>query len=108
MSSLENKKVLVLGLGASGLAACDLLRRCGAQVTAVDSADSPTLRDTARVMREQGMEAYLGVCGNKHKGSGAKAADLTPDTSHVTPDFAVISPGVPNELALVRDLKDRR
>ena len=36
MLELENKQVLVIGLGGRGLAACEFLRRSGARVTGVD------------------------------------------------------------------------
>ena len=47
MFALKEKNVLVIGLGTSGQAACDLLLKRGARVTAVDSGDSETLRRVA-------------------------------------------------------------
>ena len=44
MQELANKRVLVIGLGASGRAAVDLLGRRGAKVVAIDGADTPQLR----------------------------------------------------------------
>ena len=61
MLELENKKVLVIGLGGRGQAACELLRRRGARVTAVDNADTADLRDGADKLRPLGIEVALGV-----------------------------------------------
>lgn len=67
-------KVLVVGLGKSGIAACELLRRLGDDVVATDA--SPTPDAVARV-RELGVPL----------------ADGFPDA-----DLTVISPGVPADL----------
>ena len=44
MESLAGKRVLVIGMGVSGLAASRLLLAQGADVTAVDGAESDRLR----------------------------------------------------------------
>jgi UDP-N-acetylmuramoylalanine--D-glutamate ligase len=79
MIALENKRVLVLGLGRSGEAACELLARRGAKVSAVDSADTAPLRRTAAALRAKGVAVRLGA-------ATAPAGDF---------DLAVVSPGVP-------------
>src|SRR5437660_1570595 len=61
MLDLMNKEVLVIGLGGRGRAACELLRRHGAIVTAVDNADTADLRDGADKLRPLGIEVALGV-----------------------------------------------
>src|SRR5438128_2474576 len=61
MFELENQEVLVIGLGGGGRAACELLRRCGARVTAVDSADTPDLQAGADKLRPLGVDVALGV-----------------------------------------------
>src|SRR5687768_312210 len=91
MRELANKQVIVIGLGASGRAACDLLRRRAANVLAIDGADTPQLRREAEALRVAGVEVRLGV-----KQAPADHADL-----------AVISPGVPGESALIRPLIQR-
>lgn len=78
MVPLENKRVLVLGLGASGLAATALLRQRGAKVVAVDSADTEPLRRAAANLRAQGVEVRLG-------------ASTLPEGNF---DLGVVSPGV--------------
>src|SRR5256885_15301360 len=77
MQALENKRVLVVGLGASGRAASDLLRKRGAKVLAIDSAATAQLRREADALRTSGVEVRLGV-----KEPPGDALDL-----------AVISPG---------------
>jgi UDP-N-acetylmuramoylalanine--D-glutamate ligase len=91
MQELANKRVLVIGLGASGLAAAGLLRRRGATVVAIDSADTPQLRQDAEGLRGSGVTARLGV--------------KEPPTDAL--DLVVISPGVPVQSALVQGLLRR-
>jgi UDP-N-acetylmuramoylalanine--D-glutamate ligase len=92
MHELADKKVLVIGVGASGRAAGGLLRAHGAKVLAIDSADSPQLRKDVEALRAAGVEVRLGV-----KESPADPLDL-----------AVISPGVPVKSALVQGLVRRK
>src|SRR5436309_5473027 len=58
---LAHKTVLVLGLGRSGLAAAGLLRRCGARVVAVDSAETAELQREAAALKAQGITVQLGL-----------------------------------------------
>ena len=78
----------MVGLGVSGRAACRLLRRRGAHVTAVDSADTEELRRESGPLHATGVNVGLGVT--------TVPAELF--------DLAVISPGVPCESVLVREL----
>jgi UDP-N-acetylmuramoylalanine--D-glutamate ligase len=89
--NLANKRVLVVGLGASGRAACELLRRRDAKVLAIDSADTPGLRREADPLRASGVDVRMGV-------QTAPADPL---------DLIVISPGVPTRSPLVQDLLGR-
>ena len=86
MFELANKQVLVIGLGGRGRAACELLQRSGAQVTAIDSADNADLRDGAARLRPLGVEVELGVS--------------SPPTRQF--NLAVLSPAVPNNDQLVQ------
>jgi UDP-N-acetylmuramoylalanine--D-glutamate ligase len=81
MLSLENKRVLVFGVGKSGAAAAELLLRRGASVLAIDDADTPQLKTIAAKLRRVGAMVRLG-------GSAAPDGDF---------DFAVVSPGVPSD-----------
>src|SRR5438876_7946595 len=91
MQELANTRVLVVGLGASGRAAVDLLLRRGAKVVAIDRADTPQLRQDAEQLRGSGVAVRLGV--------------NEPPTDAL--DLVVISPGVPVQSALVQGLVRR-
>src|SRR5439155_2249551 len=92
MRELANKRVLVVGLGSSGQAACGLLRRREAKVVALDSADTLRLRGEADALRAAGIEVRLGV-------------QLAPSDGF---DLAVISPGVTTQSSFVQELIRRR
>jgi UDP-N-acetylmuramoylalanine--D-glutamate ligase len=85
--ALENKNVLVVGLGASGKAACDLLLRKGARVCAVDDGKSEVLLQEAKQLETKGIPAHLG--------------GRFPNERF---DLAVVSPGVPWESPAVKRL----
>src|SRR5262245_39970030 len=90
MQTLENKRVLVIGLGTSGLAACDLLQRRAAEIVAVDSAETPALCESVALLRTRGIQA-----------------ELHPDNLPAGPfDFAIISPGVPTSHPWARELRE--
>ena len=61
MHELQNKQVLVVGLGAHGRAACELLHRCGARVVAVDSADTKALQADVESLQALGVRVELGT-----------------------------------------------
>lgn len=82
----HNQQALVMGLGASGVAAAELLHRGGATVCAVDNGDNPALQKQAGLLRQQGIEVQLGV-----KEAPERAFHL-----------AVVSPGVPNAGRMVQ------
>jgi UDP-N-acetylmuramoylalanine--D-glutamate ligase len=92
MYELANKQVLVIGLGARGRAACELLRSNGANVLAVDEADTAELQAEAARLRPSGIEVELG------------AREL-PDRQF---SMAVVSPAVPASAAMVTELKRRQ
>ena len=81
---LAGKKILVVGLGATGVATASLLCKRGAVVTATDSDPEAGLRPEALALREKGVRLELG--GNQPQ-------------SFETADLVVISPGVPHEAA---------
>jgi UDP-N-acetylmuramoylalanine--D-glutamate ligase len=85
MARYENQRVLVVGLGVSGLAAATLLRLRGAEVVAVDSADSAALRTSTAPLGASGIRVVLG------------AARLPEGRFNL----AVVSPGVPPETPLL-------
>lgn len=80
MSELSGKRVVVVGLGASGVAAVRLCLRRGARVVANDSKPRDALSDEARGLEAAGAEIVAGG----HAGARLSEADLV-----------VVSPGVP-------------
>lgn len=88
---MESKRVMVIGLGLSGSAAAALLRKRGARVTAVDSADSAALRQEAARLRAEGTEVLLG-------------ATHAPDGDF---DLVVTSPGVPPTNPVLSEMSGR-
>src|SRR3954470_9916788 len=91
MRSMESKRVMVIGLGISGSAAATLLRKRGARVTAVDSADTPALRQEAARLRGEGTEVLLG-------------AMQAPEGEF---DLVVTSPGVPATNPILSEMTGR-
>ncbi len=75
---MKDKRVVVVGLGTSGIAACRLLKKRGAHVVGTDS--KSTVSDAARALANEGIELVLG-------GHGAARMSEA--------DLIVISPGVP-------------
>ena len=92
MVALENKNVLVVGLGASGKAACDLLLRKGARVWAVDDARNEALERDAEALKAKGVQVGL---GGKIPGGGSF-------------DLAVVSPGVPWTSPTLKAVTERK
>jgi len=91
MISVENKSVLVLGLGTSGLAAIELLQNRGARVSAFDSAETDLLRREAAQLRSRGVRVQLG-------------ASMPPSERF---DLTVVSPGVPWTNPILKAMADR-
>lgn len=85
MFALEDKSVLVIGLGLSGVAATELLLSRGANVFALDTATGGALAEQAKKLFARGATIELG-------------ATALPSRAF---DFAVISPGVPLDQPLV-------
>ncbi len=61
MVELKDKRVAVVGLGAAGQAAADLLTKEGARVTRVEAADTPRVREMAAALRSQGARVVTGA-----------------------------------------------
>ncbi len=80
MISLEGKRIVVVGLGASGVAAARLCLRRGARVVGTDRKPLEALGADARALEEAGVALAVGG----HEGARLAEADLI-----------VVSPGVP-------------
>jgi UDP-N-acetylmuramoylalanine--D-glutamate ligase len=85
--------VAVLGLGRSGIAAARLLKRHGAQVTALDSGNSPALAESGQMLENEGIATALGQA----------AVDL--ETAF---DWAVLSPGIDPVVPMITEFHRRR
>ena len=85
---VKDKRVWVLGLGRSGVAAARLLAARGARVIGVDNADDEALQTVAKSLKAQGVETRLGV----------------QELGQVAADLAVLSPGFPPENAVLREV----
>jgi UDP-N-acetylmuramoylalanine--D-glutamate ligase len=92
MFDLTGKRVLVLGLGKSGVAATELLHRRGASVLAADSSNSDALRRDTAGLRALGVEVQLGL-------SAAPAERF---------DLVVVSPGVPSSNPVFAAMIERK
>src|SRR5437868_10957604 len=78
--NLKNKRVLVVGLGKSGVASALFLKRQGASVTVSDTKTETELRDEIPLLLEEGIAVETGGHGERtFRGQ----------------DVIVVSPGVP-------------
>jgi UDP-N-acetylmuramoylalanine--D-glutamate ligase len=91
VSELSGKRVVVVGLGASGVAAARLCLKRGARVVANDAKPLAALSDDARSLEALGAEVVAGG----HDAAGMESADVI-----------VVSPGVPR-LAKVDEAEKR-
>jgi UDP-N-acetylmuramoylalanine--D-glutamate ligase len=90
---LQNKIIAVIGLGASGRAACELLVRVGAgKIIGLDNGSAAALAETVKQLKSLGIETLLGA-----------AAETFDDYC----DLAILSPGVPPSSKLVRGFTAR-
>ena len=87
---LKNRRVLVLGLGTSGIAACRLCRAKGAHVLALDRKEGGQLNGAHESLREEGVEIVL-----------------TRDTTQEPFDLMICSPGIPLSHPMVEQCRQR-
>jgi UDP-N-acetylmuramoylalanine--D-glutamate ligase len=92
MMNLKGKKVMVVGLGRTGLATARFLHRQGARVRVADTADEARLGDSVRMLREMGVALELGP----HRIASFKKADLI-----------VVSPGVSHTIEPIKQARSR-
>ncbi|MCI0529191.1 MAG: hypothetical protein L0Y56_17280, partial [Nitrospira sp.] len=92
MLDLKNKRVTVVGLGRSGVAACKFLIREGAQVTLTDTKTEAELRPYLSQLTDTEVHLSLG---------GHDAKDF------LQTDLVVVSPGVPSDLEPIRVARDK-
>jgi len=90
--NLFKKKVLVVGLGMTGVSTARFLANRGAFVTVTDMAKEDELGDTVSIIRELGVNMELG----SHKNSTFENVDLI-----------VLSPGVPHTIPQIQKAKGK-
>lgn len=88
-NAYRGKKVVVLGLGRSGLAAARLLKRSDAEVTVCDSGESAILRERSELLGREGIRVMI----------GSEAAN-----DPAMYDLAVLSPGIEETAPLVSNV----
>jgi len=89
---LVSKNILIVGLGASGIAAARFLKNKGAAVTVTDIAPAEDLADHVQTAVEMGVKMELG----RHKIETFENADLI-----------VISPGVPHTIEPINRAREK-
>jgi len=90
MMNLKDKKIVVVGLGRTGLASARFLHQRGARVLVADTADETQLADSVRTLREMGVALELGP----HRITSFQNADLI-----------VVSPGVSHAIEPIEQAK---
>lgn len=89
---LQGKKVLVFGTGISGIGAADLLKKVGATVILYDGNEKlNTCQILDKLSDKEGVSVILGKLEKEILSSL---------------DLVVLSPGVPTDLPLVKEMKD--
>lgn len=92
MLDVKGKKVTVVGLGRSGVAACKLLVRRGAMVTGSDQLPANKLAINVKDLERKGVRVDVG----RHRAEIFRHADLI-----------IVSPGVDSHLPLLQDARSR-
>jgi len=87
---VKDKKVLVLGMGISGLSAAHLLKNKGAKVIIGEKNKDKEMRDKQRRLAKEGIEVILGPHSKR----------LLQDK-----DLIVVSPGIPLEIPLLQEAR---
>ncbi|MBO6209601.1 MAG: UDP-N-acetylmuramoyl-L-alanine--D-glutamate ligase, partial [Schwartzia sp.] len=90
--NLSNQKVLVVGLGISGVAAAKIAKRFGADVVLSDAKEEEKLGDEVKELRDAGIEV---VCG-------PQSNELLEGVDHI-----IVSPAVPVRIPLLQEAYKR-
>lgn len=85
VSELKDKKILVVGLGRTGISLAKFLTRYGAQVTVTDHKSKPEL--ASQLEQVEGLPVKFELGGHSPK-------------SFLTQDLVILSPGVPGNLKI--------
>lgn len=90
MCDFNGRKVLVIGLARSGLAAIELLRKLGAEITLSEMRTEDQIKEAA-MLREMGV----------------RIVGQTPDVFEEEYDLVVKNPGIPSSKPFVKSLRAR-
>jgi len=90
--NFEHKKILIVGLGRTGMALARFFKKRGAAVTVTDRSAGDRLRENIQMLQQMGIRQELGG----HRTETFEAADLI-----------VISPGVPHTIEPIMRAKAR-
>jgi len=88
MISFAGKRVLVMGIARSGMAAISALHKRGAKVYAYDRKNPEQLEPIIKILSGMGIDVFAGT---------------DPDLETLCPDLIVISPGISLETGLVME-----
>ena len=94
MTAEARKRLVVIGMGRSGIGAARLLQREGHAVVIIESRDDAATAERAQALRDEGLEVRLGV-------------PLSLDTLGPLPDGVVVSPGIRWDHPALESLRQR-
>ena len=90
--NIEGKRILVVGLGRTGLALARFLKTKAARVTVTDAATEKELKSNVQLLIDMGIHMELG----QHQAASFRAADLI-----------LLSPGVPHTLEPIQKGREK-
>ncbi len=98
---VRGKKVTVVGLGRSGLAAAQLLIDLGAEVSVIDKSSDEVVRERAGKLKVMGVEVEVG----KHSQEVMEGTDLIVVSPGVPPDSLPFTLAREKEIPLISELE---
>lgn len=99
--NLNGKKVLVVGLGVSGVAAVKLLLNKGAVVKVSDALDNAKIRISAEIFAKKGVEIELG----KNSAEFAKGSELIVTSPGVNSNNEILLWAKKNEVPVISEIE---
>nr|MCK4463894.1 UDP-N-acetylmuramoyl-L-alanine--D-glutamate ligase [Candidatus Omnitrophota bacterium] len=98
---LRNKKVVVVGLGTSGVDACSLLDDAGAVVFATDNDDNKAIRRSIEKLENRYIQTEIG----RHTEEFLKGSDLMVTSPGVNKDALPIKYAARNNIPIISELE---
>jgi len=100
-NDLRNKKVVVVGLGTSGVDMCSLLSELGAIVFCTESADNEAIRENARKLENRYIEIEIGA----HTENFLKGCNLVCVSPGVSKDALPFKYALMNDIPLIGEIE---